>query len=319
MSKIYDVIVIGGGAAGCTAALYAVRRGLKTIIFSKDVGGQAATTCEIENYPGIDFIEGPELMQKFLQSAKHFGAEFTATEVKSIHKNDLVFNVTTNDGVYETRSVILAFGLTPRSLDIPGSREFTNKGLVYSVLHNLETYQDKKVAIIGGGNTALTSAEKLAPFVSEIHIVHRKHELRAEKVLIDRVAKLHNITYHLEMLPQVIVGSDKIKQLKIGKIDEPDQVVSLSIDAVVAAIGYYTDTAWLGDLVNRTTNQSIITDKKNHTKTAGLFAAGDVTDASYKQIVISAGDGAKAALSAYEYLKEHFGIRGAVIDWGKIN
>ncbi|MGB0757561.1 MAG: NAD(P)/FAD-dependent oxidoreductase [Patescibacteria group bacterium] len=315
MNIKYDIIVIGGAAAGLTAAVYAARRGLKTHIISKDLGGQAAITCEIENYPGVGAVEGPELMQRFLDDARKFGATFETDEVIGLEKRGDLFEVNTTQKKLSAKSVILAFGLTPRSLDIPGADKFLYKGLTYCAQYDVEEFKNKNIAIIGGGNSALTAAEVLAPHVREVYIVHRRDTLRAEKVLQDRVGELSNITYHLNSLPVEIQGDTRVQQLVIQTDKER---VNLDVGGIVAAIGFGTKTKWLGDYVEYTDNGSIVSDKHNNTKTKGLFAAGDVTDLEYKQIIISAGDGAKAALSAYGYLQEQFGIKGTHIDWGFI-
>lgn len=317
MQKDYDIIIIGGGAAGFTAAIYTARRGLKTLVISKDIGGQAALTCEIENYPGTGLVEGPDLMQRFLEDARKFGAEFLPGEVTDLRvEDDQSFIVQSDNGEFTAQSVILAFGLTPRDLDIPGEKEFKHKGVSHCAYIEAREYAGQDVSVIGGGNSALIAAIALAEFVKEVNLIHRRDEFRGEKILIERLSNFDNIKPFLEYVPIEINGDDTVKSLTIAKVGNPEETNNLETSVVFVNAGFIAQASWLGELVDYSSSKHIVIDKQCQTKTPGLFAAGDVTDLDYKQVIISAGEGAKAGLSAYEYLKTTKGYKGPSIDWG---
>ncbi len=314
----YDIIIIGGGAAGFTAGIYAGRRGLKTLIVSKDIGGQAALTCKIENYPAVGLVEGPDLMKEFLADAQKFGAEVVIGEVINLKRNEQnEFIVSSDNGEFQAPVVILAFGLTPRDLEIPGESEYKHKGVTCTALVNPEKYKDQDVCIIGGGNSALSTAIILAEHAKSINIIHRRDQFRGESVLIKRLEEYKNINLYLEHVPVEIKGNGKnVKELVIAPVNDPKNSKSIATSSVFVNIGFKAKTSWLGDLVDYSTTGHIEVNKHCKTKTPGLYAAGDVTDLSYKQVIISAGDGAKAMLAAYEYLKKEKGHTGTSIDWG---
>jgi len=320
MTKKYDIIIIGGGAAGFTAGIYASRRGLKTLIISKDIGGQASLTCEIENYPAVGLVEGPDLMQRFRQDAQKFGTEFMIGEVNHLERQtDNEFIVKTDQGDLQAVAIILSFGLTPRDLNIPGEKEFKHRGVFYTALLNPESFTDKNTTVIGGGNSALISAITLAQYAKTINLVHRRNEFRAEDVLLARLKNLENIKLYLDKIPLEIKGDNSgVKELVITAADDSKSVDIIATDNIFINVGFIAQAKWLGDLVDYSTNNHIVIDKYCKTKTPGLFAAGDITDLDYKQVIISAGDGAKAAISAYEYLKKIKGYTSSSIDWGHI-
>ncbi len=317
MNKNYDIVIIGGGAAGFTSAIYTARRGLKTLIISKDIGGQASLTCEIENYPGTGLIEGPELMKKFLDDAEKFGAEFLSGEVTDLQQvEDNNFIITSDRGKFGAQAVVLAFGLTPRDLDVPGEMEFKHKGVSHTAYVEADKYTDKVVSVVGGGNSALITAIALADFAKTVHLIHRRDEFRGESVLIKRLNDVSNIENFLEYVPVKISGNEVVDRLTIESVNNSEDRKILNTSAVFVNVGFIANTSWLGELVEYSTSRHIVVDKKCQTKTPGLFAAGDVTDIDFKQVVVSAGEGAKAGLSAYEYLKANKGYKGSSIDWG---
>lgn len=318
-NTIYDVVVIGAGPAGFTAAMYTARRSLRTLVISKDIGGQAALTCEIENYPGVGLVEGPQLMQSFMKETMGFGAEFQTDEVVGIELiEDDVFEVSTKQATHQTHTVILAFGLTPRSLGIPGEQEFWRKGVSCTPALDVEKYAEKNVAVIGGGNSALVAADTLARVAQKVYLVHRRDQYRGESIMVERVRRHANIVEITNTIPVAIQGKKKVEALVIGPVDGKDDQTTLAVDGVFIHTGFVAQTKWLGDLVAYTDRSHIKIDAQNQTKTQGLFAAGDVTDIPYKQLIISAGEGAKAGLQAYEYIKQKKHLTGAHIDWGRM-
>ncbi len=315
----YDVVIVGGGAAGLTAAIYTSRRALKTLIISKDIGGQAALTNEIENYPGVGLIDGFDLMNRFLEDAKKFGAEFKSGEVKEIKKKgEGDFLVKTTVGDFKTAAVILAFGLTPRDLGVPGEEEFKGKGVSSCATCDGPLYKGKVVAVVGGGNSALDAAEYLSRIAKKVYLIHRRDQFRGDEILVERVKSKDNIELVLNSKVKEIKGEERVKSIVVVDVNDESKEREIEVDGVFVEIGHVAKTKWLGDLVEYDERGQIKTNKNCETKTPGIFAAGDVTDIEYKQIIISGGEGAKAALQAYKYLQQTKGIKGAGIDWGVV-
>ncbi len=315
----YDVVIVGGGAAGLTAAIYTSRRALKTLIISKDIGGQAALTNEIENYPGVGLIDGFDLMNRFLEDAKKFGAEFKSGEVKEIEKKgEGDFLVKTTVGDFKAAAVILAFGLTPRDLGVPGEEEFKGKGVSSCATCDGPLYKGKVVAVVGGGNSALDAAEYLSRIAKKVYLIHRRDQFRGDEILVERVKSKDNIELVLNSKVKEIKGEERVKSIVVVDVNDESKEREIEVDGVFVEIGHVAKTKWLGDLVEYDERGQIKTNKNCETKTPGIFAAGDVTDIEYKQIIISGGEGAKAALQAYKYLQQTKGIKGAGIDWGVV-
>ncbi|MFH0952390.1 MAG: FAD-dependent oxidoreductase [Patescibacteria group bacterium] len=317
----YDVIVIGGGSAGLTSALYTSRRGLKTLVVSQDIGGQAATTMDIENYPGFDFVEGPELMNQFKKQAEHYGAQFVMEEVKKIspvgdNMEAPIFEVKTNNNQWHTHAIIMAFGLFHRHLEVPGEEELTGKGVSYCATCDGPLFKDKTVAVVGGGNSAAESALYLADICKKVYCIHRRDKFSAEDVMIDRVKKHKNIELFMEHQVDSIIGTNKLEKINIKSATDPSQTRSLEVDGVFVEIGFIVKKDLGEGLVDIDKKGQIIINADNETSRAGIYAAGDVTTVPYKQIVISAGEGAKAALSAHKYLQAKGIVKGTAIDWG---
>ena len=309
----YDVVVVGAGPAGLAAAIYTVRRAFKTLVISKDIGGQMALTENIENYPGYEKISGPDLAQKMKEQAEHFGADFIFNEVGKIEKTETGFIVTTIEGqVVSARAVILAFGLTPRSLEVPGEKELTGRGVAYCATCDGPLYKGKDVMVVGGGNAALDAAEYLSKIARQVYVLVRKDQFRGEQVLIDQVLHAPNIKVIFGGVSKEIKGQNKVES--IVYLDANQQEQTLVLDGIFVEIGHLAKTTWLKSLLNLNEANEVLVSVDNETSLAGIFAAGDLTQITYKQVVISAGEGAKAALQACKYLQG-----GKVVgqDWGK--
>lgn len=304
----YDVIIIGGGPAGLTAGIYTSRRALKTLLISKDIGGQASKTFEIENYPGVPKVTGPELTTTMKEQAEKFGTEFLFDEVSSISSENNVFTVKTLSKTATSKTIILASGKKPRELGVPGEHEFKGKGVCYCATCDAPFFKGKDVVVVGGGNSALDAAIYLTKFASKVYLVHRS-DFRAEQVMIDEVKKHDQIEVILPDEVVKIEGENKVSSvtLKSGK--------KLSVQGVMVEVGYVVDNTILKDLVKLNEKDQIITDDNQATSHLGVFAAGDVTTTQFKQIVISAGEGAKAALAVYEYIRQSQGKSGMAGDW----
>lgn len=321
----YDLIIIGGACAGLSAATYAARRNLNTLVISKDVGGQIATTSTVENYPGIDSITGPKLAQDMLAQAQKWGAKLVYDEVCEIKQqgvNDFLVKGHSTD--YQAKTLILAYGKTPRSLGIPGEKEYTGRGVCYCVTCDAPLYKKRPVAVVGGGNSAMEGALILAETSEVVYLIHRRNEFRGESVLLERINANPKIVKVLNAVSTEIIGDGKyVTGLKVSPV--PDQTgeaipsltiektgedptsasqdLELKVDGVFIEVGFTVNTELVKDLVEVDRFNQVITNKRTETKTPGVFACGDLTDSPYKQAVISAGEGASAALSAYSYLQ----------------
>lgn len=315
--NIYDLIIIGGGPAGLTAGIYASRRNLKNLIITKDIGGQASTTNWVENYPGYDKVGGFELMQKFQKQAESFGSQFKYEEVATVTKVAEKFLIKTVAGNnYEALALILAFGKTPSNLNVPGEKEFAGRGVSYCATCDGPLYKNKTVAIVGGGNAALESAEYLSQICKKVYLIHRRNEFRGEEVLIQRVKSIANVELLLEKIVTKISGDKFVQKIEIEDVKSQNKQ-ELAVDGVFVEIGHTVDATPIREIVKINEANEIVVDLECQTNETGIFAAGDVTSLKYKQIVISAGEGAKAALSAYKYISQIKGLKEAVFDWGK--
>lgn len=311
---MYDLIIIGAGPAGLTAALYAARRSLKTLVISKDLGGQAATTDKIFNYPGIRFTSGMPLMQGFKDQAAEAGAEFLFQEVQAVVKAGDGFEVKTNKDVFTTQAVILAFGLTPKDLGVPGEQAFKGDSVFCAASEHGKRFAGKDIAIIGGGNSAFESVQYLQPIARQMFLVHRRDNFRGEEITLKKIEAFPNLEFVLNSEVAEVLGSASINGIRV-KNNKTGELRDINVDAVCVNIGYSASTQWLGDLVERNARGHIIMNDSGETKTPGLFAAGDCTISPFKQIITSGGEGCKAALQAYQYLMAKSGKRAVLIDW----
>ena len=300
---MYDTIIIGAGPAGFTAAIYAARREMKTLGIAKEPGGQVALASEIENYPGFKKIDSYELISKMQEQVSGLGVEIKISEVKKIeHLADDSFVLYTEKEKFETKTVIIAMGLIPRRLGIPGESEFGGKGVSYCANCDGPFYRDKIVAVAGGGNAALDAAEIMSKIAKKVYLVHRREEFKAFEALINEVKNKENIELVLNSEILEISGKDKVEKIKI--LDKQNNVEKeILVDGVFVEIGRIAHTDLVADLVERDETKQIIAGPRRTTKTPGMFAAGDVTAGNFKQITIAMGDATVAALAAYQYLQ----------------
>lgn len=299
--KRYDVIIIGAGAAGLTAAIYTCRKKLSTLILSADIGGQTNLTNHIENYPGVNACSGNELMKKFEEQARHFGAEILLARATKITKKKNIFTIFAGEKEHETKSLILAFGKVHRSLNIPGEEKFFGRGVSTCATCDAPLYKNKTATVIGGGNAAVEAALELSAIAKKVYLIHRREEFRADEITVERAKKDKKIELILSHIPTEIKGEKTVKTLTIQDINSK-ATKELQTDGVFVEIGYEVDTSIVKDVVKLTEKNEIITDKQCKTSDPAIFAAGDVTTTPYKQTVISAGEGAIAALSCHKYL-----------------
>ena len=301
MAETYDCIVIGGGPAGMSAAIYLIRKKVKTLLISPDFGGQAAKSSEIEHYLGFETISGPELMQKFANHIEKLGVENKmGEEVSTISQTEAGFKIKTDVSEYEAKSVLVASGKMPRHLDVPGEEEFAGKGVSYCAVCDGPLFHDKTVAVIGGGNSALDAALEIEKYAAKVYLVNLEKDFIGDEVRKDKVKGSEKIETILEAKTTEFFGENMLKGLKYETKD--NQTKELVCDGAFVEIGWTPATGLVKDLVELNALKEIKIDLENKTNVPGIFAAGDVTDIKEKQIIIAAGEGAKAALNAWQYL-----------------
>ncbi len=301
-SKIYDLIIVGAGPAGMTAAVYAARKKMDLIIISADIGGQAAQSGDVENYTGYQFITGPELALKFHEHINAFGIEVLMPErAKEIIKQQNLVKVKTDRSEYTAKSVIIATGKRPRQLNIEGEVEYRNKGLTYCATCDGPLFKDKHVAVIGGGNSALDAVLQLMNISPKVYLLTRDMQLFADEVMIEKVQAASNVEIIYDAVPLRINGEVFVKNLEISK---NGQKAVLNVEGIFVEIGLIPNSEF-ASVLGRTSKKEIIVDMHNRTDVSGIFAAGDVTNIPEKQIIIACGEGSKACLSAFHYLSAH--------------
>jgi len=300
---MYDLIIIGSGPAGMTAGIYAARREMKVLIIGKEVGGQMVWANEIENYPGFEKISAFDLINKFKQQTLNFGVEMKDDEVKQIERtNDGNFLLRTNRESFEAKTVIVAMGLSPRRLAVEGEIEFNGRGVSYCANCDGPFFKNKRVAVIGAGNSALDAAEVLSKIASQVYLIQHNDKFKAFDALVAEVQDRSNIEIILNADVSSIEGGDKVERIKIIDVNTKEEK-EIELDGVFIEVGRIASTDLVGEFVDRNEKHQIIVNSKTETKTPGLFAAGDVTDCEFKQITIAAGQATIAALEAYQYLQ----------------
>ncbi|PIS07621.1 thioredoxin reductase [Candidatus Berkelbacteria bacterium CG10_big_fil_rev_8_21_14_0_10_43_13] len=308
-TKKYDVVIIGGGPAGLTAGIYAGRRALKTLVATKDIGGQIAQTSEVENYPGFELISGFDLAKKFFNQAKKFGAEIKFDEAKKITKSKDGFKIKFTRETVEAKTIILAFGKKPRELGVPGEERLRGAGVSYCATCDAPFFKGKILTIVGGGNTALESSIFSAAIAKKVYLIYRGSEFRGEKILQEKVKKIPNVEIMFSEEVTEVFGKDTVDSisLKSGK--------KLKTDGIIVEIGFVVDRTLAEGFVEMDEKNQIVINPLQETSVPGIFAAGDLTQTAAKQVVIAAGEGAKAALSCFDYLQRIDGKRGILADW----
>ncbi|MBI4174697.1 MAG: FAD-dependent oxidoreductase [Candidatus Aenigmarchaeota archaeon] len=321
MTELYDIIVLGGGAAGLTAAIYTCRKKLKTLLITVDVGGQTLLTNHIENYPGYytdtpGYPSGPKLMQTFEEQAKLFGAELIFGKANRLEKTEKGFRVSlTNGEQYECRAIILAYGKVPRSLGIPGEDKFIGRGVSTCATCDAPIMKNKITAVVGGGNSAIEAAELLTKFSSKVYIIHRRDAFRADEITLDKVKANPKAEFVLNSVLTEIKGDKFVKAAVVEDVNTKAKR-EIELNGVFVEIGYIIETDFVKEFVTVNASNEIVVNEHCETGYPGIFAAGDLTNVPFKQTVISAGQGATAGLSAYNYLMKLEGKTGAKVDWG---
>ena len=306
MRHLYDVIIIGGGPGGYTAALYAARAGLDTLVLEKlSAGGQMALSSQIDFYPGIEeTIDGFTLGEKMQQGAERFGAKTEIVEVDGVHLQGPVKTVYTNEGIFEAKTVILAMGAHPRKLGIPDEARLVGHGLHYCAACDGMFYKDKTVVVVGGGNSAAADALILSRICKKVILVHRRDELRATKVYHEPLIQAENVEFQWNQTVESIVSDNengKIKGIRVKDVQMGEEK-EVACDAVFVSIGRTPATQMIETQVSLDANGYIIADESTQTNHPGVFAVGDIRTKALRQIVTAAADGANAAYYTEQYL-----------------
>jgi thioredoxin reductase (NADPH) len=293
----YDVAIIGGGPAGLSAAIYAARGGLKTVVFEKGlIGGQIVLTMEVENYPGFETVlSGYDLVEKMQKQAERFQAEFRSEDVKAIALEGCCKIIETDEGTYRAKSVILTTGAHPRKLNVPGEARFTGRGVSYCATCDGALYRDKVVAVIGGGDSAVEEAVFLTKF---------RDELRAVKIVQERALKNPKIEVVWDSVVQKIEGDKAVGSITLYN-KKKDKETVLSVDGIFIYVGIIPNNELVESRIELDEQGFILTDETMHTNVPGIYAAGDIIHKVLRQVVTAAADGAIAAFSAEKWIQEN--------------
>jgi len=302
---LYDVIIIGSGPAGLTAAIYTGRNGLRTLVVAgTSWGGQLMLTSKIENFPGFsEGIMGPELMDNMRRQAEKFGAEIIFEDATSVDFKNRPFIVEAGGKAYEARSVIIATGASRRWLGLESERRLRGRGVSVCATCDGPFFKDKRVVVIGGGDTALKEALELAKFAREVKVIHRRDKLRASRFLQKKAFSNEKIGFVWNAVVSEIIGEEKVEGVKLKRTDTGEEF-TLKCDGVFVAIGSKPNTELFRNQIRLDEDGYIVTYDETKTSVEGVFAAGDVHDRRYKQAVVAAASGCKAALDAEKYLEK---------------
>ncbi len=300
----FDVIIIGGGPAGLTAAIYTCRAGFKTAILEKmALGGQIFLSSEVENFPGQIKISGPDLIAIFEKQAKNFGAEFIFDEVIKIESQNIVKLIHTASGnIYSAKVIIIATGAKYKNLNIKGEEKFKGKGISNCATCDGAFYKNMDVAVIGGGDTAVEEAIFLTRFANKVYLIHRRDKLRATKIIQERAFKNEKIEFIWNFIPEEISGDKYVESIKVKNVKTGESKI-IPVKGVFVYIGLIPNTEFLKGFLDMDENGYIIADKNMNTSKEGIFACGDCTQKKLRQVVTACGDGAIAAFSAQNYIE----------------
>lgn len=306
MRHVYDVVIIGGGPGGYTAALYAARTGLDTLVLEKlSAGGQMALTTQVDNYPGFDeTVDGFTLGEKMQKAAERFGAKTVIAEVDGVHLQGSEKTIHTNEGIFAAKTVILAMGAHPRKLGILDEARLVGHGLHYCAACDGMFYKDKTVVVVGGGNSAAADALILSRICKKVILVHRRDELRATKVYHEPLIQAENIEFQWNQTVKAVVSQDESGKMTGVRLEDVQtgEEKEVTCDAVFVSVGRAPATQMIGNQVALDENGYVIADESTKTNLPGVFAVGDIRTKALRQIVTAAADGANAAYAVEEYL-----------------
>lgn len=304
MDKGYQLIILGGGPAGLTAGLYAARNKIKTLLIEKAMMGGLAVYSElIENYPGFpDGVSGMDLGQLMLKQAEKFGLKTLTADITYLDLKGPQKIVKTSEGDFTAKAVIVALGSERINLNVPGEKEFVGRGVSYCATCDAAFFRNKEVAVVGGGNSAISEAVHLAKFASKVTVIHRRDKWRATPIFVDKANAEPKINFILNTVVDAVEGEEYVKQLKLNNVVSGQKSV-LPVSGVFVAVGQKPNTDLVKDLVKLDSTDYIVTNEKMETGLSGVFAAGDIRSNSIRQCVSAAGDGATAALYADRFIE----------------
>lgn len=301
----YDILILGGGPAGMAAAIYAGRSALKAAIIDTGVtGGQLNKILEIENYPGFPMISGFDLSEKFEEHADKFEIQkYIMQEITKIDFNSPIKTIETKEGIFNAKAIIIASGAQPQKLGVPGENEFLGRGVSYCAVCDGAFFRDKVISVVGGGNSAVEEALYLTNFASKVNIIHRRNELRAEKIYQERAFNNPKVNFILDSVVTAVNGSNTVESLSVKNV-KTGESIEVPTNGVFPYVGYVPNTELFKEQVQLDERGFIKTDINLATSCEGVFAAGDVRVTPLRQIVVSVADGAIAATGAAKLLKE---------------
>lgn len=301
-SKVYDLIILGAGPAGITAAVYAARKRLDFLVITSDIGGQAAWSGDIENYTGYQFITGPELALKFEEHMKSFGITVNMPQVaQQIKKESGLIVTRTDKDEYVSQTLIVATGKRSRELNVEGEHEFKNRGVTYCATCDGPLFSGKKVAVIGGGNSGLDATLQLLKISPKVYVIDRAAYLQGDPIMLEKVKHAPNVEIWNNSQVKRIYGDTFVKGIEV---EQQAKLYNLDVEGIFVEIGLIPNSE-CAPILEKNRWEEIIVDCYNRTNIEGVFAAGDVTNVPEKQIVIACGEGSKACLSAFKYLSTH--------------
>lgn len=299
---MYDIVIIGAGPAGLSAAIYGQRAGKKTLLIdAKGFGGQIINTPEVENYPGIKKVSGLELATNLYEQATELGAEIVYEKAVGIEDTGASKKVKTESAVYETKSVIIATGAKNRPMGLENEEKYTGAGVSYCATCDGAFFRGRDVAVIGGGNTALEDAEVLSGIADKVYLIHRRDQFRGEEANVKRLREKDNVEFVLNSVPVELVGDTMISGLKVKNV-KTEEVITLLVQGVFVAIGQMPDNKDFADVAGLNDKGYVAAGEDCLTATPGIFTAGDCRTKKVRQLATAAADGAVAALAAVEYI-----------------
>lgn len=309
-----ELVIVGGGPAGLTAAIYGRRAGLDVLVLEKGMaGGQITITAEIENWPGIPMISGEELARAFREHAEKFSPEFREAEVKKVSMEAGKKVVATDKGDIEAEAVIIATGASFRKLGCPGEAEFTGRGVSYCAVCDGAFFEDQVIAVVGGGNTAVEEADYLTRFASKVYIIHRRDSFRADRAVVEKAMANPKIEPVWDSVVERIKGTDMVEGIVLKNV-KTGETSELPVAGVFVFVGMNPNSDFVKGLVETKGGGWIVTNEMLETSVEGVFAAGDVRDKFLRQVVTAAGDGAIAAMAAYSYISEQLHLQKVLFE-----
>jgi thioredoxin reductase (NADPH) len=302
MTDVRNLVILGSGPAGLSAALYAARANLEPLVITgNDLGGQINTTSEVENYPGFSGATGPDLVETMKQQAMHFGAELRLDFVEKVDFNQRPFKLITTGGDIYAKAVILAVGAAYRKLQAPGEAELIGRGVSYCATCDGFFFRDKEIVVVGGGDSALEEATFLTRFARKVTVIHRRHELRAGAILQKRAQENPKISFIWDTVVTKVNGEQAVTGLELKNI-KTGETSTFKTDGVFVAIGHIPNSALFQGQLEIDEQGIVVTDKRLRTSVEGVWAAGEITDSVFRQAITSAGMGAAAAIEAERWL-----------------